>query len=55
MVTTGRKTITVAALRSARTGKPLPPVCRPGRAPVGVPDAVAFNLPFLPVCVELPQ
>lgn len=55
MITTGRKTITVAALRSGRTGKPLPPVVRLGRAPVGVPDAVAFNLPFLPACVELPQ
>lgn len=55
MVTTGRKTITVAALRSGRTGKPLPPVVRRGRSPLGVPDALAYNLPFLPSCVELPQ
>lgn len=55
MITIGRKTITVSVLRSGRTGKPLPPLVRLGRSPLGVPDALAYNLPFLPACVELPQ
>lgn len=55
MITIGRKTITVSVLRSGRTGKPLPPVLRLGRSPLGVPDAVVYGLHFLPACVELPQ
>lgn len=55
MITIGRKTITVSVLRSGRTGKLLPPVVRLGRAPLGVPDAVAYGLHFLPAWVELSQ
>lgn len=47
MITQGRKEIAVHCLRSARTGKALPPVVRPGVAPVGVDDAIVYGIPAL--------